>query len=183
MRRIWISAGACLAISACAHTVKPATQDQKNIGSVAAAPLKDLGLVRPEAPRQLADIAYPYDLVRLTSGCAQISYEIGSLDALLGQEFYTAPSGVSDRAGQAAMGAAEGAASGLIPFRGVVRTVTGANRAQANVEHAIEMGVLRRAFLRGYGAAQGCTGMLPDAPGVRQTPPPQPPANAAGPRP
>lgn len=171
MRMVWIAVCASLAISACSHTVKPATMDNKNVGSVAAAPLKDLGLVRPEAPRQLSDITYPYDQARLTNGCPQISYEIGALDALLGQEFYSAPTGTGERAGQAVLGAAEGAASGFIPFRGVVRTVTGANRAQANVERAIEMGVLRRAFLRGVGVAQGCMGMLPDAPGVRQDPP------------
>jgi hypothetical protein len=171
MKRMLLAVSALMAVSACAHTVKPATRDQKNLGTVASAPLKDFGVIRPEAPKALSDINYPYDQARLTNGCAQITYEIGALDALLGGEFYVTPTTATDKAGQAVMGVAEGTATGFIPFRGVVRTVTGANRAQADVEHAIEMGVLRRAFLRGYGVAAGCSGLLPDAPGVRQPPP------------
>lgn len=179
MRTLWLAMSACAALTACAHTVQPAARDQKNVGSVVAAPLKDIGLVRPEAPKALSDITYPYLAARLDNGCAQISYEISALDSMLGPEFYNRQSGAVTQAGQAVVGAAEGAASGLIPFRGVVRTVTGANKAQAEVERSIEMGVLRRAFLRGYGVALGCTGMLPDAPGVRQEPP-APAASAIG---
>lgn len=179
MRTLWLAVSACAALTACAHTVQPAARDQKNIGSVVAAPLKDVGLVRPEAPKALSDITYPYDAARLDNGCAQIGYEIRALDSMLGPEFYRRPSGAVTQAGQAVVGAAEGAASGLIPFRGVVRTVTGANKAQAEVERSIEMGVLRRAFLRGYGVSRGCTGLLPDAPGIRQDAPP-PAASAIG---
>ena len=170
---------AALAVSACSHTVTPATENRRDLASVPAAPLKDLGIVRPEAPKALSDITYPYDPARLENGCAQIAYEITALDSMLGKEFYARQSGIADQAGQAVVGAAAGAASGFIPFRGIVRTVTGANKAQADVERAIEMGVLRRAFLRGYGVSRGCVGMLPDAPGIRQTPPASPPSQAA----
>jgi hypothetical protein len=147
-----------------------------------AAPFKDLGFVKPEAPKQLSDITYPYDPARLENGCAQVAYEIDALDKLLGPESYApaANKGVGDKAknasGNAVGGAAEGATTGFIPFRGVVREVSGASKAEAEVNHAIFMGHLRRAYLRGFGLAIGCQGVLAPGAPPPPAPPPQPPS-------
>lgn len=167
---------AALGLSACASTVNTAKRDSKNLGSAVAAPLKDLGIVRPEAPKQLSDIQYPYDQARLENGCPQIRYEIDALEKLLGAETYLAQPGKStaevakEAAGGAVVGAAENATTSFIPFRGVVRGVTGANAREAEIDRAVLMGLMRRSFLRGYGLASECGGVLP--PG--SVPPKQP---------
>lgn len=167
---------AAIGLTACASTVSPAKRDKKNLGSAAVAPLKDLGIVRMEAPKQLSDIQYPYDQARLDNGCPQIRYEIDALEKLLGAETYIAPPGKSggevakETAGGAVVGAAESATTSFIPFRGIVRGVTGANAREAEIDRAIIMGLMRRSFLRGYGLASQCDGVLP--PG--SVPPKQP---------
>jgi hypothetical protein len=158
---------AAIGLTACASTVKPTKRDDKNLGTVVAAPLKDLGIVRAEAPKQLSDIRYPYDQARLENGCPQIRYEIDALEKLLGAETYITAAGKSgtetakNAAGGAVMGAAESATTSFIPFRGVVRGVTGASARETEIDRAILMGLMRRSFLRGYGLASECDGVLP----------------------
>jgi hypothetical protein len=158
---------AAIGLSACASTVKPTKRNNKTLGTAVAAPFKDLGIVRAEAPKQLSDIRYPYDQARLENGCPQIRYEIDALEKLLGAETYVAPPAKSggetakEAAGGAVMGAAENATTGFIPFRGIVRGVSGASAREAEIDRAILMGLMRRSFLRGYGLASQCDGVLP----------------------
>jgi hypothetical protein len=60
--------------------------------------------------------------------------------------------------GQAAIGAVRGAAEGVVPFRGWVRKLTGAEQYSKDVAAAIAAGTIRRAFLKGVGQANGCVG-------------------------
>ncbi len=183
-RLFFLILAGCVGLNACASTVNPAKRGKKNLGTAVTAPLKDFGIVRPEAPKQLSQIGYPYDPARLDNGCAQVGYEIGALDTLLGAESYLPPppkgmvKEAANTTGQVVAGAAEGVTTGAIPFRGVVRGVSGAAAADAKVDNAIFMGQLRRAFLRGYGAASGCQGVL--APGAPPPPPPPPPVQGVG---
>jgi hypothetical protein len=48
------------------------------------------------------------------------------------------------------------AASDVIPFRGWVRKLTGAERHDKLVQSAITAGAVRRAYLKGLGEAKGC---------------------------
>ena len=66
--------------------------------------------------------------------------------------------------GGAAVGALRGAAEGVVPFRGWVRKLSGAERYSKDVAAAIAAGTIRRAFLKGLGQAAGCT--APAAPRV-----------------
>jgi hypothetical protein len=45
---------------------------------------------------------------------------------------------------------------GLIPFRGVIRQLTGANAEREKMERAIYAGLARRSFLKGYAQGIGC---------------------------
>ena len=58
-----------------------------------------------------------------------------------------------------------GAAADVIPFRGWVRRLTGAERYSREVAAAIAAGTIRRAYLKGLGAAAGCS-----APAAPRTP-------------
>jgi hypothetical protein len=142
---------------------------RRGLGEAAITPLKDVGLIKPEAPKMLSDIKYPYEIGALVNGCAQVTYEIGALDALLGSESYQpkARRGNDDVALDAAQNAtidAADSAMDLIPFRSWVRKATGAEKAEREQARAIEMGQTRRSFLRGYGAAMGCPSVLPPGP-------------------
>ena len=56
----------------------------------------------------------------------------------------------------AALGAVAGLASDVIPFRGWVRKLTGAERHDSLVQAAITAGGVRRAYLKGLGESRGC---------------------------
>lgn len=139
------------------------------IGDAAVTPLRDVGLLRPEIPDILESIRYPYDTATLASGCMAVAYEIGQLDAVLGEENYQPgprrdnSERAADAAQDAAIDAVRGAAD-VIPFRGWVRQLSGATRAEREAIQAYEMGQIRRSFLRGYGASLGCRGVLPQPP-------------------
>jgi hypothetical protein len=59
-------------------------------------------------------------------------------------------------AGSAAFGAMASAAQDLIPMRGWVRKLSGAEKHDSLVQHAMASGAIRRAYLKGLGEARGC---------------------------
>lgn len=160
-------------------------QVREGIGEAATMPLRDVGILRTEIPAPIASIKYPYESNALLAGCPQILYEIGQLDAALGVESYQPGQRRSltdrgmDAAANSAVGVARDAAGDAIPFRGWVRRASGAAKAERDFANAVELGQTRRAFLRGYGAALGCTNVVPAPPPKERqavdprTPPPQ----------
>lgn len=61
----------------------------------------------------------------------------------------------------------------MIPFRGWVRKLTGAERYSRKVSAAIAAGAIRRAYLKGLGQAAGCA--APAAPRTAPARPAEPP--------
>ena len=55
-----------------------------------------------------------------------------------------------------ARGSVRNATRGIIPFRGLVRQVTGAQRHQKDMDRAIQAGKVRRAYLKGVGMNKNC---------------------------
>lgn len=51
---------------------------------------------------------------------------------------------------------AKGLVGSLIPFRGIVREVTGAAGDERDLLYAITAGMTRRGFLKGLGKGRGC---------------------------
>lgn len=160
---------AVLAGTGCS-TTEPAPAASSAVGQAAVTPLNDLNLVRAEIPPTLvAAQKAPYGMPA-DSGCATLRGEVEALDAVLGSDLDTAPSagnpGLVERGsaavGSAATGALRGAAEGIIPFRGWVRKLSGAERYSRDVAAAIAAGTVRRAFLKGLGQAAGCP--VPAAP-------------------
>ena len=84
---------------------------------------------------------------------------------LLSAEVVGRSGGVYQRlaVGNAAVGALQKTVEGAIPFRGWVRKLTGAERYSRKVAAAITAGSIRRAFLKGVAAADGCVWKLPAA--------------------
>jgi hypothetical protein len=171
-----VAAATCAALGACQSGSDSADDSRDRMGEMrqgvadaATTPLRDLGIIRPDIPPILAAIRFPYEVTTLAAGCTAVAYEIGQLDAVLGSENYQPGEerSWSERGADAASNAAVDAvrSSGeVMPFRGWVRQASGANRAEREAIQAFEMGQMRRAFLRGYGASLGCRGIIPQPP-------------------
>jgi len=145
--------------------MRASTDENHSWGDAVQAPLEDLNLKREAIPPILTEaIERPYDLTGLDH-CEAIAAEVGKLDALLGKDFDEPPPPKDDRSltqkgetmgNNAAVGAVRGAARSIIPFRGLVRQVTGADAHAKQVDTAIQAGKVRRAYLKGVGMNKNC---------------------------
>ncbi len=170
-----------LALAACATNQDGSgAAGTARVTDAAATPLSDLNVVRASIPPVLLEAQKgPYKLPP-EAGCAALAAEVTPLEAVLGADLDVPPSASrpsliergSGAVGDAAVGALRGAAEGVIPFRGWVRKLSGAERYSREVAAAIAAGTVRRAYLKGLGQARGCT--APAAPAA-----PAPAASAA----
>jgi hypothetical protein len=142
---------AALAAAGCASSAPT------EAGKAAATPLNDLNVVRADIPpvlvaAQKAPYALPAD-----RGCAALAADVQALDAVLGADL-DAPSTAANPSliERGATDALRGAAEGVIPFRGWVRMLTGAERYSREVAAAIAAGTVRRAYLKGLAQAAAC---------------------------
>lgn len=155
-----------LSLIACASPRDDASSSAgKRVGDAATTPLSDLNLVRADIPPPLIEaLKSPYR-PPAEPGCAAIATEVAQLEAVLGADLDVPPSASrpsliergGGAVGDAAVGALRGAAEGVIPFRGWVRKLTGAERYSREVAAAIAAGSVRRSYLKGVGQARGCT--------------------------
>jgi hypothetical protein len=120
-------------------------------------------LKRKDIPPELAAImANPYDLTDLRK-CRHIIAAVRELNGVLGPDADEADDmSRDDKRKQSALTMAGGMIGGLIPFRFLVREISGANKADQEYRAAIYAGVMRRSFLKGYGKARHC--MPPGSP-------------------
>ncbi|MEE4199940.1 hypothetical protein [Erythrobacter sp.] len=117
-------------------------------------PLTDLNLRNREIPPILLSAqAAPYALDN-TQDCAALRGAIARLEDVLGPDADTPE---QDRSlVNSALDAGGDVLGGMIPFRGLVRRISGARAAEARWEAAIYGGVARRSFLKGYLSAKSC---------------------------
>ena len=146
------------ALAACSTT------DQTLVASTVVTPLNDLNLVNAPIPEVLAAAQRSPYALPAEADCLALASEIKAFDEALGPDLDAPPSeahrGLLERGTEATSGAAVGAlqrtAEGVVPFRGWVRKLTGAERYSKRVAAAITAGGVRRAFLKGVGAARNC---------------------------
>lgn len=131
---------------------RPVTESNVSAGDVATTPLSDLNLKKGEIPPLLiAAQDKPYDLAGMNR-CSGLTATVNQLDAILGEDIdITDPEG-----GTSAGKVAQSAVGSLIPFRGLIREVSGANSQDRKLQLAIRAGMARRAFLKGVGLQRGC---------------------------
>jgi hypothetical protein len=163
---ILLAAATALSLAGCASpdTAKGAAKEGVQVQKAIEAPLADLNLVQEKIPPVLqAAIKAPYALPSQRD-CPALANEVRALDGALGADLDTPPTaadpGLVERGtnavGDAANDALRGAAESVIPFRGWVRKLDGAERHSKEVAAAIAAGSVRRAFLKGVGQALGC---------------------------
>ena len=141
--------------------------DNVRATDVMLSPLSDVNMrKKPLPPVLVAALADPYDLKGLKS-CAGFTTAINGLDAALGDDIDVAYDKTDqERMGNGAGVIAKSLIGSFIPFRGVLREVSGANAQQRAWDRALYAGSVRRAFLKGMGQSKGCA--YPAAPASPQ---------------
>lgn len=125
------------------------TDRDPDVRDVALTPLSDLNLEKdPIPPALLAAREAPYASEGINS-CSAIRIEVGNLDAVLGDDYDTASPEERDITSPTRM--AQRVVGMLIPFRGLIREVSGANSREFQFREAIAAGLMRRAYLKGKG--------------------------------
>jgi hypothetical protein len=152
-------------LAACASKTDGGTSGTTRVSDAATTPLSDLNVVRASIPPVLLEAQKGPYKPPAEPGCAALAAEVTPLEAVLGADLDVPPTAArpsliergSGAVGDAAVGALRGAAEGVIPFRGWVRKLSGAERYSREVAAAIAAGTVRRAYLKGLGQARGCT--------------------------
>ena len=134
--------------------------NSESVAGAAKAPLRDLNLIRTQVPDILIQaLADPYARPK-TKKCQELVNLIRPLNDALGADLDVPPTAeeqnLYQRGRPMALGAMAGVASDVIPFRGVVRQLSGAARHDQYVQAAILAGFSRRAYLKGLGEVRGC---------------------------
>jgi len=134
-------------------------------GGIATQPLRDLNMMPATISEELQSIQDdPYDTRHLDT-CAAIARAVTALDAVLPPDVDAAVyTGDPRSVGEALMDVGGDMIAGLMPFRGVVRAVSGASIAEARRRYAVNRGEARRSFLKGLGLARGCAPPAAPAP-------------------
>jgi hypothetical protein len=137
---------------------------QSAILDAASTPLRDLNVVRAKIPDVLRDAQKQPYLAPTDQSCSALRADVRALDEALGPDLDAPASASNPRlierankaADDAAVDALQGAAEGVVPFRGWVRQLSGAERYSKKVASAIAAGAVRRGFLRGLIVARDC---------------------------
>jgi hypothetical protein len=132
---------------------KAVIQQDVSAKDVAATPINDLNIKKTEIPPLLITAQdKPYDLAGLGS-CASLTAAIIEIEKVVGDDIDLAAAANSNmqagRVAQSVIGA-------FIPFRGVIREVSGASSQDRKLRAAILAGNVRRGFLKGVGLQRGC---------------------------
>ena len=140
---------------------EPSVQDRvvgagKKAGEIASQPAKDLNIEKREIPPILMEAAQdPYSLEGVGT-CQQLATEVGRLSEVLGPDFKPVDPNAENKGEKLAEAGGKAVVNSLIPFRGLVREVSGAAPAQRAYNSALDAGFARRGFLRGVHRARGC---------------------------
>jgi hypothetical protein len=137
------------ALAGCASQPMP-PPGQSGMGDPIAQPFKDLSLIREVAPEVLVQAAAaPY---RPAADCAALRAELAELDKALGPDVDRVQAG--DGLGGLVRDLISGAVG--LPFRGVVRKVSGAEARDRALKAAVLSGMVRRGYLKGASAQLRC---------------------------
>lgn len=129
-----------------------------NLGSAVVAPLRDINVVRSEIPDLLKKaVVDPYAPPK--TGCAPLKAEIEQLDGVLGDDYDDPKDDNKDESlSRPVLGVVASTITDVIPMRGWVRRLTGAERHDQQVREAIKAGFVRRGYLKGLMNAGTCQG-------------------------
>ena len=154
MRFAWL-----LSLAACGISAAPAlaqtAADPANVKAedVVMSPLSDINLKKKDIPPVLLSAQDDPYARESTRSCAQLNTALDELDGVLGPDF---DSGIEGKHGLNATSVAKSVVGSFIPFRGVIREVSGAAGAERRYNAAVDAGIARRGYLRGIARSTGC---------------------------
>ncbi|MGB3722957.1 MAG: hypothetical protein WA979_09085 [Pacificimonas sp.] len=131
----------------------------QTVRDAAMQPLSDIGVIKPKIQPQVARILDDPYAVEANPSCARLSVEIIELNKALGPDFdidVDDPSTTRKRANGALRLAGKMGAGMLLPFRGVIREITGSAENEREFRAATLIGVARRSYLKGRAVEKGC---------------------------
>lgn len=132
---------------------RPITEREIDAEDIAKTPVTDLNLTRTEIPALLIEAEKrPYSLQNIDS-CKELIVAVKELDEVLGLDIDLPR---AERARFNTGRLAQWAVGTFIPFRTLIREISGANRQQREIAEAIQVGLARRGFLKGVGSARNC---------------------------
>ena len=137
-----------------------ASTDQTRVSTAAATPLNDFNLGNAPIPEVLKIAQRNPYAAPVSQECPALATEIAALDAVLGPDVDAADAAGKkniDFVGDEAANALQRTAEGIVPFRGWIRKLTGAERHSREVSNAIAAGSMRRAYLKGIRYAIKCS--------------------------
>jgi hypothetical protein len=127
---------------------------EPDVTEVAKTPLRDLNIDGRDIPPALKiAVANPYEITRLKT-CNAIIADIAELDSVLGADYDIAADDGNDRLSEGRIG--QSVVGSFLPFRGILREVTGAAENDRALRAAYTAGMVRRGFLKGVGLGRGC---------------------------
>ena len=165
--RAVLSAATALMLADCAHPRPPdrkapaassARYDEtrKQAEQIGMQPARDVGLTKRKIPPVLEDaLANPYG-IRSLKTCAQLAAAVRSLNDALGPDYEAGGEYRENRAGKLAAAGAKSVINSIIPYRSLVREITGAAPADRHMNAVVDAGLARRGFLRGVQYKQRC---------------------------
>lgn len=142
----------------------------KKAGDIATQPVRDIGLDKDRIPDVLtAAVENPYAAPQSRS-CKGLNRSLGELNAVLGDDFTVGEKANENRTGKIAEAVGKTVVNSLIPFRGLVREISGAAPAERRLQAAVTAGIARRGYLRGMASAKGCkiAPIMPPAPEAKE---------------
>ena len=159
--------------------------DQPRFSDAATSPLRDIGIMHRKVDPSLTQAkAAPYS-VEAIKECSAAKAEITQLDAVLGPDIDAGATNTRTKSQIVKAFAADAVSSAVkIPFRSVIRIVSGADRRDRERQDAIMAGMARRAFLKGVVVGR-CQGddvpylQVAAAPSKAQAPAASPPVQVA----
>ncbi len=160
VRHVLLIAALLLANAVAAQTRLPGDMprsDEQRVGDAVTRPLADTNIRRRHVPPLLeAALADPYSLDGLRS-CVSLRRAVTGLNTVLGPDVDVPRAPGDKRKGaEVVIDTAGDLIAGLLPFRGLVRQVSGAKRAERHEAAARFAGVARRSYLKGAMRERKC---------------------------
>jgi hypothetical protein len=136
---------------------KQPDETRQKAGEIVTQPARDVGVMRTKIPPVVEKAAEdPYSLKGVKT-CRQLAAAVSELNAELGPDFEVGTETKKEnRAGRIAEAGGKTVVNSILPFRGLVRELTGAAPAQRRLNAAIDAAYARRGFLRGVHATRRC---------------------------
>jgi hypothetical protein len=137
-------------------TKEKVVETGKRAGEIAMQPARDVGAQKIDIPVPIQQAAAaPYSLKGLRT-CAQLSHAVFALNDVLGPDYDGAVTTHENKAGKLAEAGGKTIVNTIIPFRGLVREISGAAPAERRLNADIRAAFARRGFLRGVATARKC---------------------------